>query len=132
VRTITDADCGAPTVRWDAGPQFGELLARKVYNYSGMDSRDFRESLAAGRPPRGLPGPLRALWHAARGNWNRAHDIVAAQDGRAAARVHAYLHRRQGDIVNADYWYYRAGAKRPRGALDKEWRTLVQQFLQRQ
>jgi len=97
-----------------------------------MDSRDFRQSLAAGRPPRGLPGPLRALWHAARGNWNRAHDIVAAQDGRAAARVHAYLHRRQGDIVNADYWYYRAGAKRPRGALDKEWRTLVQQFLNRQ
>jgi hypothetical protein len=96
-----------------------------------VNSWDFRESLTAGRPPRGLPGPLRALWHAARGNWNRAHDIVAAQDGRAAARVHAYLHRRQGDIVNADYWYYRAGATRPRGALDKEWRTLVRQFLDR-
>ena len=96
-----------------------------------MDSTDFRESLTAGRPPRGLPGPLRALWHAARGNWNRAHDIVAAQDGRAAARVHAFLHRKQGDIVNADYWYYRAGAQRPHGTLDREWRTLVQQFLNR-
>lgn len=96
-----------------------------------MNTRDFRESLAAGSPPRGLPPSLRALWHVARGNWNRAHEIVAAQEGRAAARVHAYLHRRQGDIVNADYWYYRAGAKRPHGALDKEWRTLVQQFLNR-
>jgi len=78
-----------------------------------MDPKDFRQSLTAGRPPRGLPAPLRALWHAARGNWNRAHDIVAVQDGRGAARVHAYLHRKQGDIVNADYWYYRAGATRP-------------------
>ena len=112
--------------------QSGKLLAEKGYNGSGMDPKDFRQSLTAGRPPRGLPAPLRALWHAARGNWNRAHDIVAAQDGRGAARVHAYLHRKQGDIVNADYWYYRAGAKRPHGALDKEWRTLVQQFLQRQ
>jgi hypothetical protein len=97
-----------------------------------MDSKDFRQSLTAGRPPRGLPAPLRALWHAARGNWTRAHDIVAAQDGRSAARVHAYLHRKQGDIVNADYWYYRAGAVRPRTGIDKEWRRLVQQFLRRQ
>ena len=59
------------------------------------------------------------------------HEIVAEQDGRAAARVHAFIHRKQGDIVNADYWYYRAGAKRPRGGLGKEWRTLVQQFLNR-
>jgi hypothetical protein len=96
-----------------------------------MDPQDFRQSLTAGHPPRGLPPPLRALWHAARGNWNRAHDIVAAQDGRAAARVHAFLHRKHGDIVNADYWYYRAGAKRPRVALEKEWRMLVQQLLSR-
>ena len=114
------------------GPLFSELPAWKVYNGPGMDSKDFRQSLTAERPPRGLPAPLRALWHAARGNWDRAHDIVAAQDGRAAARVHAYLHRKQGDFVNADYWYYRAGATRPHGALDKEWRTLVQQFLNRQ
>ena len=97
-----------------------------------MDSKDFRQSLMAARPPRGLPAPLRALWHAGRGNWNRAHDIVAAQDGRAAARVHALIHRKQGDIVNADYWYYRAGAKRPRATLAKEWRTLVRQLLEQQ
>ena len=112
--------------------QSGYLPARKDYNNCDMDSRDFRQSLTAGRPPRGLPPALRALWHAARGNWSRAHEIVAAQDGRAAARVHAFIHRKQGDIVNADYWYYRAGAKRPRSGIGKEWRTLVQQFLNRQ
>lgn len=96
-----------------------------------MDLQEFRLSLSAPRPPRGLAAPLRALWHAARGNWNRAHEIVAAQDGKAAARVHAYLHRKQGDSVNADYWYYRAGAQRPHGSLDKEWRTLARQFLMR-
>jgi hypothetical protein len=124
---ITHAARRALTAR----KRFGDLSTWKVYNGLGMNPQDFRQSLAAGHPPRGLPPPLRALWHAARGNWNRAHDIVAAQDGRAAARVHAFIHRKRGDIVNADYWYYRAGAKRPRVALEKEWRTLVQQLLSR-
>ena len=97
-----------------------------------MDLREFQASLAAERPPHGLSAPLRALWHAARGNWNRAHTIVAVDDGRSAARVHAYLHRKQGDTTNADYWYSRAGAKRPRRTLDGEWRALVRQFLQEQ
>lgn len=95
-----------------------------------MDLREFQTSLRAERPPRGLGPPLRALWHVARGNWKRAHEIIAVQEGRAAARVHAYLHRKQGDTVNADYWYYRAGAKRPQSALGKEWRVLVRQFLE--
>jgi len=95
-----------------------------------MDVREFRTSLRAERPPRGLAAPLRALWHAAKGNWVRAHEIVAAQGGKAAARVHAYLHRKEGDTVNADYWYHRAGATRPHGTLGKEWRALVRQFLQ--
>jgi hypothetical protein len=94
-----------------------------------MDLREFQASLRAERPPRGVAQPLRALWHAGRGNWKRAHEIVAAQDGRAAARVHAFLHRKEGDIVNADYWYYRAGATRPRATLAKEWRKLVRQLL---
>ena len=94
-----------------------------------MDLQEFRQSLKAGRPPRGLAAPLRALWHEAKGNWERAHGIVAAEGSKDAARVHAYLHRKEGDSENADYWYARAGEERPRGTLEREWDLLVRSFL---
>jgi hypothetical protein len=94
-----------------------------------MDLSDFRVSLQQERPPRGLAAPLRALWHEARGEWAKAHEIVQEDSGKAGARVHAYLHRKEGDSANADYWYARAGAERPRGALEKEWESLVCSFL---
>ena len=94
-----------------------------------MDAQEFRESLKEPRPPRGLAAPLRALWHDARGNWDRAHEIVQDEGGKAAARVHAYLHRKEGDTANADYWYARSGEERPRGGLEKEWESLVKSFL---
>ena len=97
-----------------------------------MDFDQFRNSLAGGTLPRALPVSLRALWHEARGNWPRAHEIVAADNGKAAARVHAYLHRKEGDSGNADYLYARAGAKHPRGGLDAEWEALVREFLGKQ
>ena len=97
-----------------------------------MDLPDFRESLKEPRPPRGLAAPLRALWHEARGNWKRAHEIVQEEGGNAAARVHAYLHRKEGDTANADYWYARSGEKRPEGPLEKEWESLARSFLTEQ
>jgi len=95
-----------------------------------MDLARFLDSLAAERPPRGLAAPVAALWHEARGDWSRAHAIVAAERTKAAARVHAYLHRKEGDSANADYWYSRAGAERPRGTLEKEWEALAREFLE--
>jgi hypothetical protein len=94
-----------------------------------MDLADFRQSLAQERPPRGLSAPLRALWYEARGDWARAHGIVQAERTKAAARVHAYLHRKEGDSANADYWYERSGAERPRGRLETEWEELAIHFL---
>ncbi|MBI2294470.1 MAG: hypothetical protein HYU76_00145 [Betaproteobacteria bacterium] len=94
-----------------------------------MNLQRFRQSLKSERPPRGLGAPLRALWHEARGDWDGAHGIVQREGGKAAARVHAYLHRKEGDSENADYWYARAGEERPSGTLDKEWESLVQSFL---
>jgi hypothetical protein len=90
---------------------------------------EFRQSLKAERPPRGIGVPLRALWHEARGNWQRAHEIVAAEGTKAAARVHAYLHRKEGDSDNANYWYTRADVERPHASLRREWEALVRSFL---
>ncbi len=94
-----------------------------------MTLDDFRASLAAGTPPRGLSKELQALWHDANGGWDRAHKIVQSQKGKAAAAVHAYLHRKEGNLSNADYWYERAGCERPRGPLAKEWEGLVAVLL---
>ena len=95
-----------------------------------MHLDEFRESLKADHPPRALDAPLRALWFDGHGDWKRAHEIVQAEKSKAAERVHAYLHRKEGDLANADYWYSRAGAERPRVTLEKEWEGLVRQYLE--
>jgi hypothetical protein len=64
---------------------------------------------------------LAALWWQARGDWARAHEAAQADEGADAAWVHALLHREEGDLGNADYWYRRAGKRRPAGALREEW-----------
>jgi len=96
-----------------------------------MDYLDFRRSLKSNRPPRGLPVLLRALWHDANGDWERAHLITASERNQLAARVHAYLHRKEGGSDNANYWYTRAGAERPHVSLRKEWETLVRNLLEK-
>jgi hypothetical protein len=95
----------------------------------GMDIEAFRKSLPADSPPSGIGKELEALWFDASGDWDRAHRIVQSQKSRAAAAVHAYLHRKEGDLGNADYWYGRAGRRRPDVPLEKEWQELVEMLL---
>lgn len=98
-------------------------------NAQNMDLATFRKSLSGRTPPAGLNELLEALWHEAHGNWDRAHKIAQTQKGRAAAAVHAYLHRKEGDLSNADYWYERAGRERSSGPLDNEWQALAMELL---
>ena len=72
-----------------------------------------------------LQGPLLALWLDRQGGWERAHEAVQAVGGPDAAWVHAYLHRKEGDRANADYWYRRAGQPAAQGSLEAEWEALV-------
>ena len=94
-----------------------------------MDFDEFQQFLASGTPPARMSRLLQALWHDGAGEWARAHEIVQTQQGRTAAAIHAYLHRKEGDLSNADYWYGRAGSGRPRSSLEKEWRALVEALL---
>jgi hypothetical protein len=73
---------------------------------------------------------LEALWYDADEDWDRAHRIVQEISSADAAWVHAYLHRKEGDIWNADYWYSRAGRRRPAVSLEDEWRSLVAELLE--
>ncbi len=80
-------------------------------------------------PAAPAPAALAALWWQAHGDWARAHEAAQADDGAAAAWVHALLHREEGDLANADYWYRRAGKRRPDGALRDEWDAIAAALL---
>jgi hypothetical protein len=95
-----------------------------------MKLAKFRASLAQVTPPAGISPALQALWYAAKGDWNRAHEITQP-GGPELDWVHAYLHRMEGDLGNAAYWYRRAGKPVATGSLEEEWATLVTSFLSR-
>ncbi len=94
-----------------------------------MTTDEFRASLREAKPPAGLSLALQALWWDWRGDWGRAHGCAQAADDAQAAAVHAYLHRREGDLDNAGYWYRRAGRPAMGGELADERETLVREFL---
>ena len=90
---------------------------------------DFKASLSAASPARELDPPLAALWWAAKGNWDQAHKIVQDEDGADAAWVHAYLHRVEGDLGNASYWYRQARRPAATDSLESEWQRIVAALL---
>jgi hypothetical protein len=94
-----------------------------------MNLAEFRTSLAEKEPPAALSVPLAALWWDAKGDWTRAHDLVDELETADGMAVHAYLHRKGGQIENADYWYARAGRAFERPAFDAEWEVLAEALL---
>ncbi|GAA4415790.1 hypothetical protein GCM10023187_46600 [Nibrella viscosa] len=95
-----------------------------------MTLDQFTASLADAQPPAGLHPILNALWYDGRGDWDRAHETAQSREGvREYDRLHAYLHRKEGDQWNAGYWYRRAGAPVFDGSLADEWTELVQHYL---
>ena len=71
---------------------------------------------------------LRALQLDKDGDWDRAHGIAQSVSSQNGSRVHAYLHRKEGDLANASYWYSRAGSNVPNLSLDQEWQDLFDEF----
>ena len=63
------------------------------------------------KPPAELLEIELALWYAMKNSWDMAHNIVQEIDTDSASWIHAYLHRFEGDLSNANYWYNRAGKK---------------------
>jgi hypothetical protein len=90
---------------------------------------EFKASLSGAAPAPGLDAPLAGLWWAAKGNWDQAHKIVQDEDTADAAWVHAYLHRVEGDLSNAGYWYRRAGKPVATGSLETEWERTTSALL---
>jgi len=95
-----------------------------------MNFEEFRKTLSASEPPGKISAHLLSLWYDAKGDWEKSHTIIQEINDTTAAWIHAYLHRKEGDIGNADYWYHRAGRKRPSTTLQEEWEQIIKTLLQ--
>jgi hypothetical protein len=91
--------------------------------------QQFTDSLALDQPPADLEAPIVGLWWDAKGDWDTAHRCVDHLDDPAGKRVHAYLHRKEGDLSNAAYWYWRTGRSVPDLSLEAEHALLVKELL---
>ena len=94
---------------------------------------EFKASFSGVTPAPGLDAPLAALWWAARGpansGWDQAHKLVQHEPTAGAKWVHAYLHRVEGDLGNAGYWYRQAGQPVAAGPLETEWERIASTLL---
>ncbi len=84
------------------------------------DVAAFRDSVKTGNPPAAASPLLQAVWHGLRGEWDAAHKIVQDDMSAEGAWVHAWLHRIEGDLGNARYWYRQARRDAAEGDLQEE------------
>ncbi len=94
-----------------------------------MNLDEFRETLREATPPASLSRPLEALWRIANDEWDAAHRLVQSGLGSDGAWIHAHLHRIEGDLSNATYWYRRAGKPVCSAPLDEEWAAIANALL---
>ncbi len=94
-----------------------------------MTLDEFKRSAEEIAPAAGLTPALLALWHDAHGDWDAAHRVAQDIEDSTGAWIHAYLHRKEGDIGNARYWYNRAGKPEARDSLDAEWERIAATLL---
>ena len=95
-----------------------------------MTYDEFITSLSSDQPPREISEVLRALWYDGKDDWHGSHNIAQEIEDSNGSWVHAYLHRKEGDLSNARYWYSRAGKTEPKLPLKEEWESLVRHFIQ--
>ena len=124
------ADVSAKFGSWS--PFRGGFKSPRGPELRSMTLEQFRKSAAAPSAslPAGLAPALLALWLDARGDWAGAHEESQADRTRDGSWVHAYLHRKEGDLGNARYWYSRAGRPAAEGSLEEEWAAIARTLLE--
>lgn len=94
-----------------------------------MTLEEFKDTLSHKQAPDHLDTPLKAMWYAGKEDWDKAHDLAQERNDSHSAWVHAYLHRKEGDILNAQYWYTKASRSVPHDTLEQEWEFIVTNLL---
>jgi hypothetical protein len=84
-------------------------------------------------PPASISVEAKALWFARAGKWDAAHDLCQDVPGNSGSWIHAWLHRQEGDLGNAGYWYSRAGREMPAAdvSLEEEWIGIAEELVGR-
>lgn len=86
---------------------------------------------AAGSVPDDIPPLLQALLLDAAGDWDNAHRIAQEDGSQDGSWVHAYLHRIEGDLGNASYWYRSAGKTLPEMSMEEEWEYIAMALIEK-
>ena len=94
-----------------------------------MDIKSFEQTINDDNPPQSVSVYLKALWYDAKGDWDKAHEMIQDIPDRKASWIHAYLHRKEGDNSNANYWYNKAGRNMPANNLQEEWEFITKEML---
>jgi len=94
-----------------------------------MNLSEFIQAVRANNKPQGLNSYLDAMFEDALGNWEKAHEIAQDIPDSMGSLIHAYLHRKEGDNWNANYWYNRAGREMPKMSLEEEWESICEELL---
>jgi hypothetical protein len=94
-----------------------------------MQFETFFQSISSSTSPPDCSVYLQSMWYDAKGDWYEAHSLVDHLHDETACWLHAYLHRKEDDLANADYWYHRAGKLRPSVPLPEEWKIIVKSLL---
>lgn len=94
-----------------------------------MTFSEFTASLQQSKPPSQLSNLLLALWYDGKGDWEMAHNVAQDIHSREGSWIHAYLHRKEGDLGNASYWYHRANQPVSNKSLPDEWEELAKKML---
>jgi hypothetical protein len=94
-----------------------------------MTLEEFKASLTQPNPPNSSSKVLQALWYDAKGDWDTAHQLAQSLPDTNGAWVHAYLHRKEGDLSNAAYWYAQTNRRIPNLSLQTEWEQMVVTLL---
>ena len=94
-----------------------------------MTYDEYLADIKNAQPSSELSATLTSLWWDKKGDWDTAHAIAQEISTAQGSAVHAYLHREEGVLWNADYWYSSAGRMRPDIPLQEEWQQLVEEML---
>jgi len=95
-----------------------------------MKRQHFKESLTGDSPPSEASVYVKALWYDTKDDWNKSHELIQDLHDQLSYWIHAYLHRKEGDAGNADYWYTKARKKRPSISLDQERQEILDHLLE--
>lgn len=94
-----------------------------------MNYDQFYASITEPAPPQNISVYLQALWYDGKGDWDASHETIQDLPDKTASWIHAYLHRKEGDTFNANYWYNKASKRMPGYSLDQEWEEIVKALL---